>query len=302
MSEHNTIFQMSRNASASTLNSVQLFSSDYIEPKVSPIDQYIENKTSYLKLIGTHLIDIESQDKRLYPLATTKSNEWQKLSNLLILGFISSVETYCRSIIRKTLIIDEESRRKSYQNTITYGAALHHKQDMLPEALLEGASFSSSKNICDTISSHLGINLRSTLQKNLKLKTAMDNFDVICQLRHCVVHRSGLLGSNNAISLGMDDHRDFLEKPITLDIVAVQNIASISESLVIEINNSLFKELLSRTIKTLQWEGNLNNDEDKFLPYYSLYISKELDSDSYKKSCYDDFCSTHNLNFQKNKK
>jgi hypothetical protein len=302
MSEQNFICQMSKSASASTLSSIQLFNPDYIEPSLSPIDQYIENKTSYLKLIGTHLIDIETKDKTLYPIATTNSQEWQKLSNLLILGFISAVETYCRSIIRRTLIIDEESKRKSYQNTITYGAALHHKQDMLPEALLENASFSSSKNICETILSHLGIGIKGALQKNLKLKSAMDYYDVICQLRHCVVHRSGLLGSNNAISLGMDDHRNFLEKPITLDIVAVQNIASISESLVIEINNFLFKELLSRTIKTIPWEGNVVEDSDKFLPYYSLFISKELDTELYKQNCYNNFCTSHNLNYQKMRK
>lgn len=295
----NFSFEMSGTSQASTLRSSSLFDADYSDPSTSPIDQYLDNKTSYLKLIGCHLINSNNNNK-FYSLAQTRSPEWQKLSNLLILGFVSSVESYCRAIIRRVLLIDDRARKNSYSSQLSYGAALHHNRDLLPEALLERVSFTSAEEIFEKIKSYLGIGLAAEKQSNTKLNDAMVNYNIICELRHCVVHRAGLLGSNNAMKLGMDDHSSFLEKPIYLDITAVQNIALIGESVVRELNNALFAKLLSRTVQDENWEGSFQEDSEVFCKYYDLFISREKKCDTHMAACYDSFANSHGLLNQRN--
>ena len=45
----------------------------------------------------------------------------------------------------------------------------------------------------------------------------LGHFSKVCQLRHCIVHRFGRLGSKNMIELGLTEHKNYLEKPLKLN-------------------------------------------------------------------------------------
>lgn len=245
----NRIFSYSISGSRATasLRTHNLFDADYEEPEKSPIDIYQDNILTYKKLLGCFTYN--PQQDSYESLASVGNKEWIKLSNLLILGFISSVESYVRCTIRKILLLDKESRLKSYSQNITYGAATNHDEKLMPEALMEGFSFHSGKNIREAIKDMTGINLNN-LQRYPELSSALNNYDFIGQLRHCIIHRSGHFGSNNALSLGIEQYSDYLEKPIQMDLVVIQEAASACDALVKELNDVLFCEAISRTVNS----------------------------------------------------
>ncbi|BBV89661.1 hypothetical protein [Enterobacter roggenkampii] len=225
---------------ASSIKSMQFFDSAYSEPEHSPIDLFQDKKTSNMKLLGAHLKEPNSEG--YISLATSSSQEWNQLASLVVLGLVSAVESYFRCIIRRLLNLDDHSRKNSYSSTLTYGAALHHHKNLFPEALLENASFTSSSNIIKSINSFLDVNIGG-FAKFPSLASALTDYDIVCHLRHCVVHRAGLLGSNNALALGIDEYSELLEKPLSINFLTVQQIAVVCDNLVKEINDKLFVDI-----------------------------------------------------------
>ncbi|MCT4347248.1 hypothetical protein EDB62_11952 [Vibrio crassostreae] len=286
-------FTLSGTRSTTTIRSQSLFDLSYQEPTKSPIDIYESNMLSYKKLLGCFVL--EPATGNYISLASQSNEEWAKLSNLLILGFISSVESYVRCLLRKLLLIDDESKTKSYSRPVTYGAAIHHDKQLLPEALMEDCSFHSAYNIKETVKSVTGVSLLN-LKQNPELATAFSDFDFIGQLRHCVVHRSGLFGSNNALSLGLDKYHEYLEKPIKLELSVVQEAAKACDTLVKELNDTLFREFLNRTINIYDWKGDLRSDAKYFDKYFNVF--SPLDSRGLRLECYNEFRNVHNLRYR----
>ncbi|WP_413529092.1 hypothetical protein [Rahnella inusitata] len=276
----------------SSIKSLTFFDESYSEPEKPPIDIFNDKIKSNLKLLGASLYS--PQTLQFIPLATYVNDEWKQLSNLVILGLVSSVETYFRSVIRKLLIIDEHSRKHSYAANVTYGAALHHQKNLLPEALLENASFTSSSNIVKSLNAFLNINLGG-YSKIPALNSAFIDFDTVCHLRHCVVHRSGHLGSNNALSLGLDEYCRYLEKPISIDLLGIQEIAVVCDTLVKEVNDKLFHEIVSRTVNDISWSGDLRSDKFIFKQYFDLFSPLLTSSSDNLRSCYYEFIYAYNI-------
>lgn len=294
MAKKNKIFNfnVSGARAASSIKSMDFFDGNYTEPEESPIDLFQKKKTSNMRLLGAHLLNTDSGV--FTPLAMDLSQEWKQLASLVTLGLVSSVESYFRCLIRRLLNIDEHSRKQSYSSTLTYGAALHHAKVLLPEALLENASFTSSSNILKSINTFLDINLGG-YSKFPSLSSAFTDYDLICHLRHCVVHRSGLLGSNNALALGLDEYSELLEKPLSINFVTIQEIAVVCDNLVKEINDKLFQDILSRTVKEYDWKGDLRSDKLFFKKYFDLFSSSEINSLENMKICYHQFIESHDI-------
>ncbi|BDA62206.1 hypothetical protein [Shewanella xiamenensis] len=288
------LFSISGARSTTTIRTHNVFDVSYQESSKSPIDIYKNNILTYKKLLGCFVFEPESGN--YVSLAASGSEEWNKLSNLLILGFISSVESYMRCLLRRILLIDDDSKFKSYNQKVTYGAAVHHQAVMLPEAIMEDYSFHSASNIKETIKNITGINLNNN--KIPELISAFNDYDFVGQLRHCVVHRSGLFGSNNALSLGLDEYGEYLEKPIKLNLIVVQEAAKACDTLVTELNDVLFRELLVRTINNYPWKGDLRSDGRYFDHYFKLFSPEENLSLRY--DCYDKFRTVYNLRYRNN--
>ena len=238
----------------SKLDTQDLFDKNFIESALSPIDTFFEKTTELNKLVGLPA-DFSSQ-----------------LAVLILLGYVSAVESYFREIIRKLILIDNASHKKCEKQSLTYGAALTHGPEMLPEALLETVSFAGSKNIEESLKKFLGITKGDYSSGVIE---AIDQFSKVCQLRHCCVHRFGRLGSNNAIALGLEDHKKCLEKPLKIDFNSLQEIFLVCNNMVREINNFLFEKILNRSVSegSYSWEWDLRKDRAEFKKYYDLFIS-----------------------------
>ncbi len=255
------------------MNTVSLFGQGDNE-RVSPIDFYVKRTKSILIKLG----ELErsghmevSQDRDLY--------------NLFLLGMVSNVESFFRSLFREMILIDERSYEKCLEQQLTFAAAIHHKPKLLPEALLEHCTFISFDNIKTSTKSFLDISITQS-PDHKELVECIKKFEQLCHLRHCIVHRAGLLGSKNAIKLGIEQHKDFFEKPISLDLSFLQQSYLICLNCVKVYNDFIFNSAITNYIETnksdISW--NYNSDRKWFKKYYSIFESQELNAEANSRS------------------
>jgi hypothetical protein len=218
--------------------------------EISPFDEFISN---------TDAINI------LYLTAPDPLNK--ELAALVLLGYMSAAESFLRALIRKIINIDIIAQRCVEAKHVTFGAALHHTDLLLPEALLEGISFAGKKGVESAIRDYIGIKGNFPGDVDLVLM----EFEKVSQIRHCCVHRFGKLGANNAISLGLTTHSKKLEKHFAPSKNDLQDIADILRNCVKTINNFIFYSVLERR---KDWSFDLRKDKSLFSRYYSLFSSQ----------------------------
>lgn len=236
-------------------NTVDFFDCNHVEKSASAIDTYIENCKEINKLWGT-VSDISPE-----------------FSRLLLLGYVSAIESFLRSVLRSIINTDAKAKADAHGYMVPFGAVLYHSREMVAESLLEGISFASEQAIISAINKFLDCN-------NIPddIKAMLKEFEKICQIRHCCVHRFGKLGTQNGISLGLETHSKALEKPLVLTKDALGNIASWLMSFAKALNNFMFGILLNRSISEknpyrIDWNWNYKQDRVKFQRMYQLFAT-----------------------------
>src|SRR5665213_1289627 len=225
-----------------------LFDRRYREPKGSAIDEF--------------LLRIEASN-RLAP----RPDDFDPLqAQLILLGVVAAVESYVRTLFRRVIAVDRTSQGAVEHNDVSFGAAMHLSKELLPEAILERISFVSYSNISEAVKKLLAI--KGPFPAELDLATR--DYVRVCQLRHCAVHRFGKLGASNAITLGLENHKELMEKPLVLSYPALQDSIAIATGFVKSLNNFVFNELISR-IPPTKWEGLYAKDREQFGVYYRLF-------------------------------
>jgi hypothetical protein len=254
------------------LNTTAWFDAAHVAPKHSPIDEFHSNL---------------SQINQLYLQASQNQQYTPMLGSLVYMGMVSAAEGYFRSLMRGLILIDPACQHKAYGRTVSYAAAVHHELELLPEALWESLSLASTKNVAGELKSLCNISQmgKDSVPKSLEL--LFDNFESICQIRHCGIHRFGKLGSQQAFKLGMDDHKPLLEKPLKLTVAHLQDIAEALEALVRAVNSYCFADLLRKThaagptgreqekLYTETWQRDWGDDGQRFSLYYDLFASRK---------------------------
>ena len=237
------------------LNTVELFDCLYIENSASAIDKYIENCKEINKLWAT---------------STEISPEFARL---LLLGYVSAIESFIRTVLRSIINNDAKAQSDAHSYVVPYGAVLYHHKKTIAEALLEGYSFASDKDIKKALEKFLDISNVSE-----PIKELLADFEKICQMRHCCVHRFGKLGTQNGIALGLESHSKALEKPLALNKDTLGNIASWLMSFAKALNNYMFRTLLDRSVSDknpyrIEWQWTFAKDKAKFARIYLLFAT-----------------------------
>lgn len=247
------------------LDTQQLFDVTHDDSDISPIDQFIENSICLNKLWVSG-----DPSKEIEP----------EMGILLLLGYISAVESYMRALIRRLVICDSFSQQSCEKLQLSFGAALHHKQKVLPEALLEETVFTGKDDITKSLEKFIGF----AVKKTNPIIPLLNQYEIVCQLRHCCVHRFGKLGAKNAIALGLQSHKKFLEKPILLTRESISSIADLLITLVKSINMEVFKFVMDRSACSklngqnklgIGWTWQKNKDRKLFGLYYSVFASQK---------------------------
>jgi hypothetical protein len=265
------------------LDTCSLFNSAHDDSCTSPIDQFIENTLGINRLWATH-----DPAEALAP----------EVGILLLLGYVSAVESYMRALVRRLIYCDPFSQECCEKLQLSYGAALHHKADVLPEALLEETVFSGKAEITKALEKFVGVKLN-----NKSILDLLDQYEMVCQLRHCCVHRFGKLGAKNAIALGLKSHKEFLEKPVLLKKSSIESIADLLFVLVKSINNEVFRLVMERSAKSklqgsdhlgIGWTWHKTKDKRLYQSYYLVFASqRDAQTSPSSNELYDRFRSVH---------
>lgn len=263
------------------LDTAKWFDAAHAPMVESPIDEFRRN-----------LAEIN----KLYLRAEQRNEYVPMLGSLVYLGMVSAAEGYFRSLLRRLIRQDAACEAKAATRPVTYGAAIHHDPDLLPESLLEGVSLASAKNVFSELRSLCGIEVPESL------KQLFQNFEAISQVRHCGIHRFGKLGSQQAILLGLDQHKPLLEKPLALQVEQLQEIADALQALIHAVNSLCFFEIMKRTHsagptgrgkeKLYQdvWQQDWEADKVRFTLYYDIFAStSKTDPSAPAKDFYDAF-------------
>jgi len=244
------------------LDTTKFFDDTHAETNASPVDQFLENSLS----LNRHWATLAPQDE-VQP----------ELSRLFLLGYVSAVEGYMRSLIRRLVHCDIFTKNCCESFQLSYGAVLHHKLASLPDALLEETIFSVNKAIPQALTKFVGMGPLSS-----GTTTLLTEYDRICQLRHCCTHRFGKLGVKNATALGLSTHSRFLEKPVLLKKDAMADIADLTFTLVKSINNDVFGFVMKRSATSklplrdapgIGWTWHKTRDKTRFRAYYDIFSS-----------------------------
>ncbi len=257
--------------SKSQLDTENWFDRSYSITSQSPIDEYRSNL---------------AQINILYLGAESRNEYTSVLGSLVYLGMVSAAEGYFRALLRRLILIDSACKHNASSRTLTYGAAVHHELDLLPEALLEGVSLASTKNVAGELKALCNISQMGSGSVPVALQQLFENFEAICQVRHCGIHRFGKLGSQQALRLGMDKHKPLLEKPLALTVAQLQDIAEALEALIRAVNSYCFADILKRTytagptgrekdkLYKEAWQLDWTLDELRFNEYYDIFASR----------------------------
>jgi hypothetical protein len=251
------------------LRTNEIFKHETLAERLSPIDRFTVNCNGIARLI---MEEDYLLGRRQVPA---------EMATVVILGYVSAVESYLRALLSGLIGIDEYVQFVVERKTLTYGAVLHHDAALLPDALLEGTSFASRDNIKDAFKDFL----RLQTAKMPGVDAALKVFQRVCEVRHCCVHRFGRLGSNNAISLGLAEHGSLLEARVEPDINQLQDVLLSMRVLVRVLNASIFTAIIERTGQSevkddkypytwsQSWSWRWPSDRRRFMRYYELFAS-----------------------------
>lgn len=232
------------------LETATLFNTASLSSSLSAIDNFLTNS---------------AQINRLWINENSVSSEFGRI---LLLGYVSAVESYFRSLFTSIINGNVFAKANAHSSTISFGAALYHKKSFLPEALLEGYSFAGKDDVKKAFNKFLCTDCKD-------ISPELFVYEKICQIRHCCIHRFGKLGSQNGIVLGLEYHKNFLERPLNLDKIKISEIANWLTSFVKSVNNYAFKVLLDKSIDPsnqykINWSGTFSKDKSRFKALYNI--------------------------------
>lgn len=241
-----------------TIDTTQLFM--HSDEVWSPIDKFMAN---------TNAINV------ILAGATANGDPTPELCSIVVLGYLSAVETYFRTLLSRLAHIDDLTTEALGQKQLLFSVAMKRPRESLAEALYED-SFASVKE--------LKARLAEIGMKQLpdEIEAALGTYESICHVRHCCVHRFGYLGNKNAYDLGMSKHHHLIGGIFSPSSDDLANIADALQVFVKTCNNHVFRFVTDRTVTaqedprhefewTWRWFWEYRKDKKRFKTYYDLF-------------------------------
>lgn len=201
-------------------------------------------------------------------------NEMHKLGGFLLLGLVSSAEGYFRSVLSATLDICPICKSTAAEKQINLGGVLWHGKEEFRRSAFEHMSFTSSKELTSASKSYLGFEMKGSV-----FNTILSDFDVICHLRHGLIHNAGILPGRNAVQIDIQSYSKPVE--MRIDFGFLQNAAATIHSLVFTFNRTLFLEMCGRWAGPWRSRAGWNPLEErkKFFQIWNIFVCRlELQS------------------------
>ncbi|CAN7302914.1 hypothetical protein LJR118_001608 [Acidovorax sp. LjRoot118] len=177
-----------------------------------------------------------------------------ELSIFLVAALASHTENYFRSMFSGLLLICPLSQVKASARDMKLGSAIWHRIGSLERGAFEHFSFASADNIIDTINRYFDIKI----DEKSDPYPLLQNFDVLCELRHAIVHSGGLVSGKNALKLQILKNKSSMKVDINFE--RFQEASLMCTALVCSINTDLFRRFAERWRD--KWPGAINGWND----------------------------------------
>ncbi|MBZ9674083.1 hypothetical protein [Mesorhizobium sp. ES1-3] len=161
------------------------------------------------------------------------------IGRLLVIGIVSSAEAYFRAVLSFCIEICPLARSNAARKTVNLGGLLWHGQVGFSRSAFEHASFASKNELVSVTKEYIGFKMEDTVFLAL-----LEQYEVVCQLRHGIVHGDGLLPGKNAVQLDIQRYDGPIR--ITIGYGELQDIASVVSTLVMTFNREIFVLMCKR--------------------------------------------------------
>ena len=209
----------------------------------SPIDFYMRRSREVLRY-GT----------------TDRLQEYSSLGGFLLLGLISEAEAYFRSILSACLDICPICRKTASEKTINLGGLLWHGIGEFRRSAFEHLSFASQDDLVKASRGYLSFEL-----KDAAFKAPLEQYDLVCNLRHGIVHNASILPGRNAVKLGVKRYDKAVM--ISVDFSLLQRVGAAIDTLVLTFNRHMFEEMCKRW--AVDWRNSPDWNPSKGDDYFS---------------------------------
>lgn len=224
-------------------------------PKLNPITDYFNTTSGLIKKI----ID-------------TKYADDAEILGLLVLGIVSSAEFYFRTILSQLSQTCPLSLRHTELINIPSASNAFYSGSGFPATMsaFEHESLADSKKISAEIKRFAGF----TCAESSSVKKALDDFEVLCELRHCFVHARGFAGVKAVRALGGSRvvHKVLIKQQQALDLI------KLSHNAVRAVNHYLGNEVINSWIDKDVLSGRWSADRTLFISYWKLFAKQGEDA------------------------
>jgi len=198
-------------------------------------------------------------------IVDTKYSNDAEILGLLVLGVVSCAEFYFKSVLSQLTRVCPICESHTEALNIPIGSIAFYAQSGFPYVMsaFEHESLADSKKISNEVKRFANL----TCSDNSSVKKALDDFELLCELRHCFVHARGFAGLKAVRAMG---GTRTLQKVLVKQQQALDFI-KLSHNAVRAINRFLSEETLNRWIDKDVVVGEWATDKELFGRYLNLF-------------------------------
>lgn len=206
-------------------------------------------------------------------IVSTKYADDSEVLGLLVLGVVSSAEFYFRSIFGELLELCPLCKRHTEAVNIPVGSFAYYESSGYSHAMsaFEHESLADSKKIIAEIKRFSGFNAAD----DGSVKRALDDFEKLCEIRHCFVHARGFAGLKAARALS--DSKRTLQK-VLMNQSSALDLIKLSHNAVRAVNRYLANAVVNRWIDRDVLAGEWLVDKPLFERYVHAFFVKSEDA------------------------
>lgn len=196
-----------------------------------------------------------------------------EMFGLLTIGVISAVEFYLRNIFGRLPEICPLSRKHMEMSMVVAGGADFFAGSAFPQLLasFDHESLADGKKIraaCEKVS---GLKLRD----DASASKVIDDFDRLCELRHCLVHSRGYVGLKASNALALTSRKP---QKVLMQKADVFEVLKIAHNVVRAINRFVANEVANRWVESGVLSGEWASDKELFTALFDTFVLKGQDA------------------------
>jgi hypothetical protein len=199
-------------------------------------------------------------------IVSTKYADDAEVLGLLVLGVLSSAEFYFRRVLSEVTELCPVC--KSNVETVNVPAAstgfYANSGFAATFSAFEHESLADSKKITSEIRRFAGLNCSD----NSSAKVALDEFETLCELRHCLVHARGFAGLKATRVLKASR----VPQKVLMSQVKALELIKVAHNAVRAVNRYLSDEIVNRWIDKEVLSGTWNRDKKAFTRWWNLFV------------------------------